>query len=86
MDHKLATILKEVAIRGGEDASVYENYSGRAMNGQTTTGLVLEHANLATLMFSAAIEISDAMEEGTLDRHLDRDIRSDNLGYNTIYY
>jgi len=44
MHIKTATFLKEVADEVGIESEVYEGYSGRAMYGKTTTGIVTKDA------------------------------------------
>lgn len=81
MDLELAQILKRAADIYGIYAKVYEDYSGRAMYGDTTAGLVLENPNhLAVLVAQACIEGED-IDPSDLEY-----IRIDQLGRKYIVY
>lgn len=86
MQHELAKLLVDVANDNDIDASLYENYSGRGMYGNTTTGLVVNtQSDLSTLLYNGAIAIAKGIESGELDPELSS-IRSDNLGCDVIFY
>lgn len=88
MERKLAEALVEIATQTGIEARLYENYSGRGMCGEVTTGVVLDDAihDLPSLLYNGAPLIAEMMAEGHLDAELPSPFRSDNLGHDTIVY
>ena len=88
MNKRLAAMLAELAEDFDIEAKVYENYSGRGMMGNTTTGLVLSDAinDLPFLMYNCAGSIHKLQEAGELPFELDEPFRTDSLGRDSIVY
>ena len=89
MERKLAEVLKNMMENAGEEAEVYEDYSGRNMMGKTTTGLVIDHvALLLTVIITNAQDlVHDDLEWGPTATFEDTDqIKTDNIGRQIIIY
>ena len=88
MDKKLAEFLCEVANNADMECEIKENYSGRGMYGDTTTGLVTEY-KLSSILLEAIQQILyEIDDEGEYeDINFDAQITSDSMGkYSSIYY
>jgi hypothetical protein len=91
MKKVLAEAIVRLMEEQGHEASIYENYSGRAMLSKETTGIVV--GNIGIIM--SAI-VSDALEESSILRELAEndemsplDVNAfsvDNLGFDIIVY
>ena len=80
LNKKELELIQEVAGFNGIELRVYEDYSGRGMFGDTTTGLVVnDDREFQELMVEVAIKDND------LGRKLAR-AKSDNLAFQYIYY
>jgi hypothetical protein len=89
MDKKLAETLKNMMENNGEEAEIYEDYSGRAMYGKTTTGLVIDHAALllTVIIADAADLTNDDPEWGPVSMFENtKQLKMDNMGTQTIIY
>lgn len=75
---KIAEHLNEC----GEDVRIHEGYSGRAMYGEKTTGLVVAHP---TIMFSIGMAAETLSRE---DAHFEppESVNFDSLGLDVIVY
>lgn len=80
LTEKELELIQEVAGFNGIELRVYEDYCGRGMYGETTTGLVVNNdREFKELMVEVAAEDND------LGRKLTR-AKSDNLAFQYIYY
>lgn len=85
----LAEKIKEMMEDFGEDCTIEQNYSGRSMYGNTTTGIVI--GNQMRLLecilenaFNNGIELSEFYDE---NQELDiKRFNIDNFGYDFIIY
>lgn len=68
--------LVEFLESEGYDAELYEDYSGRGMYGNTTTGVTTD----------ARPQSMEAMEEAMEEAEIDPSFRKDNMGLDYIYY
>jgi len=85
MDKELAeTIVEAIENDNGNEARIYENYSGRGMYGSKTTGVVAKSMSsiMSAIINNAHILINDDNEP----KYNVGDFRSDNLGYDIIVY
>ena len=73
-------LIQECAESNGDELSVYEDYSGRGMYGDTTTGLVVNDDRDFNDLIEAVTEISP-----DLGRKLEK-AKCDILGFKIIYY
>ena len=73
-------LIQKVAEYNGDELTVYEDYSGRGMYGDTTTGLVVNDDRDFNDLIEAVTEISP-----NLGRKLAK-ARWDALGLQIIYY
>jgi hypothetical protein len=80
MDMKLAETIAEYA-----DGEVYENYSGRGMYGEETTGVVVESVSDVLM---ALLQYSDIFTELMEDEEvkLPNNLQIDSMGIRTILY
>jgi len=76
---KLDEALQLIEFLGDEgyDAKLYEDYSGRAMYGNVTTGVT-------TAM--RPVEMEEAEDRLENDYEIDHSFRFDNMGLDYIYY
>ena len=88
MQKELAQLLVEIMEDAGEEASIYENYSGRGMYGRTTTGLVVDNlALLLTNVIANAERLSDYDNEWLEAKFPNiNSLRYDSLGNQIILY
>ena len=78
--------INESCIELGYESKINEDYSGRHMYGETTTGVVIDNnVNLMSIIISCAdlfVENGKAIFD-----EMDGDIKSDTMGRDqTIYY
>ena len=73
-------LIQECAEYNGDELTVYEDYSGRGMYGDTTTGLVVNDDRDFNDLIEAVTEISP-----NLGRKLEK-AKCDSLGFKIIYY
>jgi hypothetical protein len=73
-------IVEMLDCTGNYDSSVYENYSGRGMYGDTCIGIVTNASPILVGYYAAKLENDLEMEDDQLP------IRSDNMGKDIIYY
>lgn len=86
MEKGLALTLVEIMENEGEECSLYENYSGRNMYGETTTGVVVDNALLLlTSVIAHAGKLTDQYGGNAIFEDIDN-LRSDNLGNQVIIY
>lgn len=76
MELEQATEVMHFLQDAGYEAELYENYSGRAMYGKTTTGVTTD-ANPGTME-----SLEDEMEECEIETGF----RHDSMGLDFIYY
>lgn len=87
MQHDLAAFIAEQAGNFGEDVRLYENYSGRGMLGDTTTGIVMSSPQaFVTLVLCMNEAIHQAVEDGVIGLYEFDQIRWDSLGLDWIIY
>ena len=89
MKETYAKAIVEAANDECVNASVYENYSGRGMYGETTTGVTLEDDGiLPVLTARVALRLSSQNHNLDVDEFIEeiRSLRSDNLGRDVIIY
>jgi len=82
MNKALANVIAEAV-----DGDIYENYSGRGMYGNTTTGVTFD--GRPEDLCAALVNISGEIEELKKDGELDDEVGSlhfDSLGMDTIVY
>lgn len=85
MDRKLAEVLCQIMSDEGEDARIYEKYSGRHMHGKHTTGIVVDNViMLTTRIIAHADQLVDENGEPLFAEI--SDLRQDNLGTQMILY
>lgn len=85
MDRKLAEVLCQIMSDEGEDAHIYEKYSGRKMYNKTTTGIVVDNViMLTTRIIAHADQLVDENGEPLFAEIAD--LRQDNLGTQMIVY
>lgn len=86
MEFEVAKKLYEVGHNMEYDIELYEEYSGRNMYGKTTTAIVIGTLlNLIPLVGQTVFEINDKNEAQKFIDDLEN-LRSDQLGQNTIVY
>ena len=73
-------LIQEVAGFNGDELTVYEDYSGRGMFGDTTIGLVVNDDRDFNDLIDVVTEISP-----NLGRKLEKS-KCDALGFKIIYY
>lgn len=73
---------KIIAIYGGE---ILENYSGRNMFGERTTGVIFEDQSEFNLAIADLLERCDR-DECEVVANAIRYLKTDNMGKQTIYY
>ena len=86
MNKDLALAIVDAINSSGGDANIYEDYSGRGMYGQTTTGVVVESGDIIASIISYAdlfVDQDDNIGEPLYSIHF---VRSDSLGHGKIYY
>lgn len=66
------------------DVEVHKDYSGRGMYGQTTYGLVMSSIGWTTSVAEAAGHLRGEAHENFVNDL--RNIRTDNMGFQYIYY
>jgi len=71
-----ATELVEFLQNEGYEAKLYEDYSGRGMYGNTTTGVTTD-ASPGTM---------ESLEEEMEESEIDPSFRKDSMGLDYIYY
>jgi hypothetical protein len=69
-----------------EDTDVRFEYSGRAMYGKTCFGFVGSLASLATFFYQLGVQSTDVNELGDVAEELSMRLRSDDMGFGTIWY
>lgn len=85
MNKKLAQFIVD-AVDCEDDARIYEEYSGRGMFGDTTTGVVVNSWSevlKGVLIYAAENGISEELRDTIFEL---RNFRSDNLGRQMIIY
>ena len=84
MDIKVAKLIVESAEENNVDLTLYEDYSGRGMFGKETAGIV---GSDTTIMLAVAIAARNLLnpEFDQLIQEI-KNIRTDSLGRDTIYY
>ncbi|MDH5183997.1 MAG: hypothetical protein OEX12_08925 [Gammaproteobacteria bacterium] len=86
MELKLAKLLVTVLEDHGEEASIYEDYSGRGMYGGVTVG-VSTSAYLSTIMTCIIVAADQFVDYNNEPLFRDMDtLRSDSLGVGFILY
>lgn len=88
MDKELAEKLVEMLNNEGDEAEVYEGYSGRGMYGKTTTGVVCDGLGLLlTICICRADElvVNDA-ENYPSPMFSPTEFSTDSMGQDTIIY
>lgn len=85
MKLELAKVIVEVCEVEGFEAEVYEDYSGRMMYGEKTTGVTVEDLGglMTALINNTDILQRHCVEHGQSDRS---EFRMDSLGFDTIIY
>lgn len=85
MDIALAKVLVNIVEESGEQASIYDRYSGRGMYGDTTTGIVIDHLLYLTmaLITQAHLLVDENGDAIFVDIE---QLRCDNLGKQFILY
>lgn len=89
MKKELAEALKTVYLECYPDSHcrVYENYSGRGMYGEETTGLVCESAeDLISAILLSPEYILREFKDNDINRGDITSVRVDSLGFDTIFY
>lgn len=84
MNLPLAKFIQNAVEYIGEEANIYENYSGRGMFGKTTAGVVVEHQEFiiqGILEFLKENPRNNALEKIEIDG-----FRFDNMGRGFIVY
>jgi len=76
MQLEQATELVEFLESEGHEAELYENYSGRGMYGNTTTGVTTDAS------FGTMDSMEQSLEIAGIEPHMQRD----NMGLDYIYY
>ena len=84
MNLQLAEKIVECCNEIGIDASIYKEYSGRAMYNKTTTGVGLNASSAG--LITALIACADMIAKVDEDIRNDTDIRIDSLGLGSIIY
>ena len=84
MDIKVAKLIVESAEENNVDLTLYEDYSGRGMFGKETAGIV---GSDTTIMLAVAIAARNLLNP-EFDQLIQgiKNIRTDSLGRDTIYY
>lgn len=88
--------IAELIVENGYDMELYEDYSGRGMFGDTTTGVVCDNLNVflasvSEIFFEMILDAKDLGDDfdtesaEILSKSVGR-IRVDNLGKNIIIY
>ena len=86
MNKDLALAIVDAINNNGGDANIYEDYSGRGMYGQPTTGVVVESGDIiASIINHSDLFTGQEYCPGEPLYHI-RSIREDSLGLATIYY
>jgi hypothetical protein len=92
MTKEMAEFLKGVCDENGAECTIYEDYSGRGMYGETTTGIVVSSvldvlsAVLEYMADNIEVGEQDYWFGGTVLRDGLSEFRQDNMGTNTIVY
>ena len=88
MKKELAEALVELLSTEFQDAKIYENYSGRGMNGKTTTGIELTNSesSLLTAVLKNLAFVEILFHEHEVDRDSIEPFQIDNLGLGLILY
>ena len=81
MERELAEKLVDKLLDIGDDAELYEDYSGRGMFGMTTTGVVFSEYNK---LFEAFYLLG--VEDGDYNDYNFSSLRIDNMGLRYIIY
>ena len=86
MNKDLALTIVDAINSNGGDANIYEDYSGRGMYGETTTGVVVESGDIIASIINYADLFVDQEEDLGNPLYNIRSIRADSLGLAAIYY
>jgi len=91
MRQGFAAKIAELAHNEGLDVKVYEDYSGRGMYGDTTTGLVGATGDIMVGLALYAFDLGEASDEESDEsiQNLVDDLRNlcqDNMGRSLIFY
>ncbi len=88
MELKLAERIVDACDNAGIESSIREDYSGRSMFGETTTGVIVESMGAAmAAIISFAHEFVEYVEDGLVDPEFEpTGFRTDSRGHDTIIY
>ncbi len=84
MQKELAVKLVELMNDSGEEARLYEDYSGRGMFGEMTTGVVCSSIN--KLLMVVIANASEFVDGDGYEIFPYQSLKTDNLGLRTIVY
>ena len=84
MEARLAKRLVEMCVESGVDARIYEDYSGRAMFGKNTTGIVIPTLVALIEVLINAMIVVDVEDESEYE--MVGNLKYDNLGKDFILY
>ena len=88
MDNRLAKILVEIVNEEGGDCQLREGYSGRGMNGETTSGIVgTSVSEVLSSFMTSTIDDSDLIKdfcEGGFG--IPTSFKEDSMGMSDILY
>lgn len=78
MTKQLAELIEVTAVRNCLEVELHEEYSGRGMFGETTTGVT---GSLSEIMLAML-----HLDKEELEENLPSDFSIDNIGYDKIVY
>ena len=85
MDLELAKEIVNLMENFGEEAELYEDYSGKGMFGKTTAGVVVDNFNvLLTCIITNADSLVDCHGEPVFEDI--QNVKHDNMGVQIIIY
>ena len=84
---EVSNCIRQICEESDEYFQIYEDYSGRFMNGKTCFGIVLLHGNLIAEFFvTLSAKCLNSKENYTEILALAKNMRQDALGLDTIIY
>jgi hypothetical protein len=86
MNIKIAQAILAASEERDLSLRLYENYSGRGMDGNTTAGIIGDRGEFLHAVAVAAAEMGCHRDPASNDFFSVQDIRTDNLGRSYIMY
>jgi hypothetical protein len=85
MTKEQAQFIVDAILETGEEANVYENYSGRGMYGDTTTGVVTD-LSAGQILAAVVNQIKYSELDPSEIVELDENVSQDSMGRGIIIY